>query len=225
MPGAVVVRGAVLALAGGDVAARGSASKVLRRCRRMDAEHADGPASGVDVHGAHCPAGRDEPWRSGGPCPIRVLRVHRPASALKLACLAACRTPAQGRLDRDARPGPCTCPDRRAQTCGITPCPAVLPRRHRTLAAATARLVARTPCTCSYRPGASVRRHSMPSGATLTPPSSGSSRRTTGSKNPMHLFRPPGRKHAATPHVQRRSRVGHHRIRITPRNSETDAAQ
>ena len=97
---------AVLAFGGGDVAAHCSASKVLRRCRRMHAEHADGPEAGVDVHGAHCPAARNEPWRSGGPCPIRVLRVHRPASALNLACLAACRTPAQGRLDRDARPGP-----------------------------------------------------------------------------------------------------------------------
>jgi hypothetical protein len=53
--------------------------------------HADGPAFGTDVHGEHCPAGLDEPWRCDGRCPIRV---HRRASACICVepCLP-CRTP------------------------------------------------------------------------------------------------------------------------------------
>jgi hypothetical protein len=67
--------------------------------------HADGPAFGTDMHGEHCPAGLDEPWRCDGRCPIRV---HRPASALNLACLAGRRSVLRGTPDAACQPEPDT---------------------------------------------------------------------------------------------------------------------
>jgi hypothetical protein len=50
-----------------DRAARGQASKVLRRCRQMDAEHADGPEAGMRLHGKNHPADPGERCQCGCP--------------------------------------------------------------------------------------------------------------------------------------------------------------
>jgi hypothetical protein len=74
-------------------AARGEASKGLRRCRPMHAKHADGTGSAA----AAAPAAGfgsaiSAVKRRTGPRPIRVFCVHHPASALSLTRFAACRT-------------------------------------------------------------------------------------------------------------------------------------
>lgn len=69
-------------------AARGEARKFNHKCTLM---HADGPESGMIVHGRDPSTGPHEPRRCGGPC---LIRVHQRASAVEL--FAACRTPPPG---------------------------------------------------------------------------------------------------------------------------------
>ncbi len=57
-------------------------TQMQTRCTRM---HADGPESGILVHGQDRPTAPGEPRRCGGRCPIRV---HLPASAC--ICVKAC---------------------------------------------------------------------------------------------------------------------------------------
>jgi hypothetical protein len=74
-------------------AARGEASKGSRRCRQMDAKHADGTGGQPHWRGSPgCGAAVAAVNNHAGPRPICVFCVHLPASALSLACCAAYRT-------------------------------------------------------------------------------------------------------------------------------------
>jgi hypothetical protein len=68
-----------------DGVARIKARKTQRGCKQMDAEHADGPEAGMDLHGNHRPAGPDgaapAPWSLSHP------RVQRPSACI---CVKPC---------------------------------------------------------------------------------------------------------------------------------------
>jgi len=87
---------------GRNSAARSQASKVQRRCRRMDAEHADGcePGMLLPVEGSETVASQPTPTR----WPVTNPRVPRPSACIRVKPCLLCHPPhAVTRLPRSHR--------------------------------------------------------------------------------------------------------------------------